>query len=132
MKRFIPIIITALFLAGCGALSPVGPDDPLSKIGDFTVADLRAADQMAVAAGDDIAHACYPQMIKFVRSVGDLRDETRTVMGAFSTYQRARNARRRLQEGLPTYLRIGCAALLNDSRRSLIRLITRGPAALLR
>ncbi len=122
-------IILALFLAGCGSITG---DDPLSRLGDFTVADLKAANDLAVSADDQIAMACYPELIKFVERVGDFRAETRTVAGAFSAYQRARNVRRRLELGLPDSLRIGCAALLNDSKRSVLRLLTRGPAALIR
>lgn len=103
-------------------------DTKARSLSDFTVADLKAANELAVAAGDEKAKACYPALIEYVESLQGYRDittEAEKVEGAFVVYQRARNIRRALDVGVPESVEIHCASLLNDSRGFLGRLLGR-------
>lgn len=130
------IVVLTLALAACGSTgsaqapttqAPTGPD-PLTQIAQFTIADLQAADMDAVAHNDAISHACYPALIRFVSELqGNIAGAT--VKGAFSAFQRARDLRLGYQSGLPVYLKLGCAALVQDETALLIKLGAIGAGA---
>ena len=136
MIRFTTSICAAALLAACTtATAPVGgsptsasASDPLTQIAQFTVMDLQNADALALAAPDApgcdpgthdcIAHACYPALTKFVQSIPAVGGQPQTVSGAISAFELARSTRLGVQSavgsGLPAYLKLGCAALVQD------------------
>ena len=121
MKSF--VLVAALMLSACATAGTLGtdpsPEDGLSRLAAFTINDLQDADKQAVAAGDDIAHLCYPALIQFIT---ERQGDTGTVSGAFSAFQRARNVANRVDAGLPQYLLIGCAPLFTDARLMLAKM----------
>lgn len=98
--------------------------DPLSQLATFTIADLQAADADAVANGDAIAHACYPALIAFIQSLPNANSGT-TVSGAFSAFQKARDFRNRVNQGVPTSLLMGCGPLVTQVRGDILVLLGR-------
>lgn len=127
------LLAIALLLAGCGlpvALEKLPEDattdELLEAVGKYTIADLDEAQRRAVLGGDEKAQACYPQIKKFVLELKPLllKPDEKTVEGAFAAYQRFRNLRRRFEGGLfPTYVQIGCAAMVGESRRAVTRFL---------
>lgn len=131
-----PILIAALLLAGCASQTtaiapPAGAPqtDPIAQIAKFTVDDLQAADKIAVDAGDDIGHACFPALTRFVQSMPSSLPTT-TVAGAFSAFETARTTRIKVQgaigSGIPSYLKLGCAALVQDEAAFITKLAAIG------
>lgn len=126
MRNILVALFLALGVAACTQTLPAGPAgqasaDPLGDIAKFTIADLQAADADAVAHNDVLSHACYPALIKFV---GELQTQgsNLTVSGAFSAFQKARDLRRSVQGGIPDYLKLGCAPLVQDEVTLLVKL----------
>lgn len=114
----------SLNLLGAGSVSATASpntDASVKSIAEFTVSDLQGADADAVAHNDLIAHACYPALEQFVSSqqaaTGSLTTPL-TVTGAFSVFQRGRDTVKlvhsTLSGGIPQYLVIGCAPLVQD------------------
>lgn len=148
MKRFLLLALLALAFPACSGIqanqaaavasstAADGTVDQLAVLAKFTVADLAAADADAVANNDEIAHACYPALSKFVQSLQPNVPGSgpQTVAGAFSIFQKKRDL---LQSSggkgslLPAYLKIGCAALVQDEKVFLAKLalIAAGGAA---
>lgn len=115
MKKLALALAAAVLVAGCSTIAPASGSstpavDPIAQISTFTVADLQAADVDAVANGDQIAHACYPALEKFVQSLPNANGST-TVAGAFSAFQKARDLRNSVAAGVPIYLTMGCGPL---------------------
>lgn len=131
--RVILSLFAGLFLVGCTAANvikeDVGFDENARAVSDFTLADLKAANQLAIAAGDEKAKACYPALIRFVEQdlqpYRDVTTEAETVNGLFVKYQRARNLRRAVGDGVPEYIEIACSSMVNDSRSFIFRLLNR-------
>lgn len=90
--------------------------------------DLQAADALASAIdpdtnqmADPIAHACYQAEIKFFGSLPPIAKDA-TTPGPAVLFQRTRLIRLRLQKGLPDYLKIGCAPLMQDEAQLLVKI----------
>ncbi len=103
-------------LAACAAPTTSPTADapgatPLAQLADFAVSDLEAADADAQAHGDEIAHACYPALIRFVQAAPTGQQ---TVLGAFSAFQKTRDLAKGVRRGVPDYLVLGCAPLVAD------------------
>lgn len=62
---------------------------------------------------DPIAAACYPALIQFLQSMPTSTPTTGTFI-AVQLFQKQRDFVAQVQAGLPTYLKLGCAALLGD------------------
>jgi hypothetical protein len=131
--RYICIIGIAVALAGCTSAqtaqntaltSSVSAD--LAKISTFTVADLTNAEADAVANNDLLAAPCYPALAKFVAS---LQGANSTVSGGFSAFQKARDLRVGVQAGLPVYLKLACAPLVQNEAEFIASLAAIGGAA---
>ncbi len=113
---------TPAMSVNAGVSTPGTASSALDTISQFTITDLQNADASAVANGDVIAHACYPALEKFVIatqvSIGTANSGT--VSGAFSAFQAGRNVVKQgkgmLSQGIPVYLELGCAPLLQDVR----------------
>lgn len=93
-----------------------------------TIADIQAADggaSIVVNAStgdvrDPISHACYPALVKFLGSLPTAAPPS----GAFTLvqlFQRKRDFVMQLQAGIPSYLKLGCSALLGDEQQILIK-----------
>lgn len=141
MHKIIVAVCAALLLAGCAgqpptvpaatavpaAAAPVASTDPIAALSAFTVADMQSADTIAVASNDAIAHACFPALIRFVQSLPTSLPTT-TVSGAISAFETARTTRIKIQgqigAGIPDYLKLGCAALVQDETVFVAKLAT--------
>lgn len=114
------------FLSGSGSVgdptSPADTQGAIEQLETFTVTDLTAADADAVKNHDDIAHACYPTLIDFVNGLpkpGESPD-----VGAFTTFQKARDIRNVVAAGVPKALLTACAPLVMEVRGDILGAIT--------
>ena len=131
MKLHILAVAAVLGLSACASsgTTPTNPvsqfNQALAQIGTFTIADLQAADAEAVAANDVEAHACFPALVQFVQSF-PVANGTQTISGAFSAFEAARITRIQVQgavsAGVPTYLKMGCSALVLDEQTFVLKL----------
>lgn len=119
--KIIAFVLAAFLLASCSSTGQSSLDSDIAKIANFSIADLQAADADAVAHNDQLAHACYPALIRFVTELQG-NDPNATVKGAFGAFQRARDLRMGVQSGLPIYLKLGCAPLVQDETLLLFKL----------
>jgi hypothetical protein len=70
---------------------------------------------------DPIAHACYPAQIQFLKSLPAASlITTPAPYNIIVLFQRKRDLVHAVQAGLPSYLVIGCAALLGDEAKTFI------------
>lgn len=104
-------------------------DDFLEKLAEKGTADLEAALAMASAVDPDtqkpvdpIAAACYPALIKFIKSLPHPAAGSETELGPAQLFQRKRLLQRLVHRGVPDYLRIGCAPLVQDELATLARI----------
>ena len=121
------LLVLALFVAGCTqqmAVQQLGDSKTLqdfsSNLKAIKLEDLKAADARAVAANDQIGHACYPVLIKYVDQ--GLPGVTGGVAGVFDAFEAARLGANQFQAGLPDDLRLGCSALVMDVQALALRL----------
>jgi hypothetical protein len=91
--------------------------DALSKV---TAADLDAANADAAAHGDVEATTCYPVLKKYLGVFAS--DSATPIKGAFSANQKKRDLLKSSKGGVPSELKIACAAFVQDERDFLIRL----------
>lgn len=119
--------------AAVASTATTTPRDPASFLADLFAklaakgtADLEAADALASAIDpdtgkmrDELAHACYPAMIKFI---GSIPQPDASAVGPAVIFERGRLARMVIQSGFPNYLKIGCAPLMQDEANLLVRL----------
>lgn len=101
----------------------------LDKLAAKGTADLQAADDLASAINPDtnqvndaIAHACYPALIKFINALPKPPADG-SPPGPALLFERARMTRKLVQSGLPDYLKIGCAPLVQDEAHLFIRVL---------
>lgn len=107
--------------------------DPLTKLMDDlaaiqndvvtgVIADITAADADAgslinssdpTSFKDPISHACYPAEIKFLQSLPVATPTTGKYI-VVQLFQKKRDFVMQIQAGIPSYLKLGCAALLGD------------------
>lgn len=116
-----------LALTACGTLPNTVQDgdtqDEIEALVAFASDDLRAALADAQAHNDVIAATCWGKLLERVEDIPRLT-ETR-VIGAASAYQKARNIRRRVDAGWSDEVRLACAALADDGRGVIRRLLRR-------
>ena len=71
---------------------------------------------------DPIAHACYPAQIKFLQSLPQVQAiKAPTPYNVIVLFQRKRDLVAQIKQGLPGYLKVGCAALLQDEKTILLQ-----------
>ena len=136
------LLVGALLLGGCSTGLPTLPtlalpthpqpaslSDVIANIKTDTPLDLDAATAIALAHKDDVAVACFPALKKFLaEQTGTATPSADQIKGVFSAYEAARVARIALEgslaggPALPSYLKLGCAALLQDERLFALRL----------
>lgn len=138
MSRILCVVVAlASLLGGCVSGSGVAlslPSHPqpsslaevLANVKGDTIIDLNAADAIAVAHGDAIAHACYPVLAKYVAPATGVATVDQ-IAGVVSAFEKARVERKAAEakvgtSGIPDDLRLGCAALLQDERDFIVRL----------
>jgi hypothetical protein len=129
MRKFLAVLV-ALALTGCGTVSlpnhpqPQSLGEALANVKGDLVVDLNAADAIAVAHNDVIAHACYPVLAKYLPGQG--QPTVDQIKGVFSAFEEARATRLgiegRVSGGLPSDLKLACAALLMDEQQFILRL----------
>lgn len=123
--KYVAIAFLAIVLSACAvqdrALVEAGKE---ASLAEFALADLQAAHADAMAHDDVIAATCWAKLAEKVAALPG-RTETQAV-GAFSAYQKARNVRRAVTNGISDDIKLACAALAADARRGVLTL----PAAL--
>lgn len=71
---------------------------------------------------DAISHACYPAQVKFLQSLPQVQAiQSPAPYNVIVLFQRKRDLIAQIKAGLPTYLKIGCAALLKDEETILLQ-----------
>jgi hypothetical protein len=136
-KMLLVAFALSAFLAGDSAHAATKPpkvdivqtlSDAFAKLAAKGTAGLESADALASAIDPDtnqmvdaVAHACYPAMIKFVGALPKSSGLADT--DVFVIYERARIARLTVQKGLPSYLQIGCAPLVQDEANLLTAIL---------
>lgn len=112
---------------------PAAPTGPLAKLqaalqnlNNFTVTDLNAAEDIAVAKKDALAMPCFPALVTFVQGAPG-SSPTMTVSGAFSAFELARTTRiqvvgNALNITIPDYLKLACSPLLLDEQNFVLKL----------
>ncbi|MDP6709538.1 MAG: hypothetical protein QF893_24635 [Alphaproteobacteria bacterium] len=117
-------LVLALGLAGCGAPGAGGPISTISgkldELAEFTAADARAAEKMALAApihdargnrvGDVVGARCWRAVAEIAEARGERPDAGKDA-GAAVAWQRARLARMRLDSGIRQRLVGDCAGI---------------------
>lgn len=128
--------VAVLVLSGCASVAPTAPGDSpasltdvLAKVKGDAVIDLKAADQIAVAHGDDIAHACYPVLADWLTAAtGTPAPTVDQILGVVSAFEKARVTRMRVEGAaaggptIPVKVKLACAALVQDERMFALRL----------
>lgn len=134
-KLFILLFAALLGLNSCASLSPsslklgdgkLGTFDPLSSFDDFllqvrafTIEDLKGAYAMAARDNDQVASICWQVAAAFLQQTpAETGSSTgSSAVGLATIIQSVRHAKTTVDKGVPSELRIGCAALYNDVRR---------------
>ncbi|WP_439392312.1 hypothetical protein ACRQ5Q_22205 [Bradyrhizobium sp. PMVTL-01] len=121
------------------AAAPVDPlqqlmDQITAKKAEFVagvVAAVQEADDDAASLSnpsdptsfrDPVAHACYPAQIKFLQSLPQVQAiKSPAPYSMIVLFQRKRDLIAQIKAGLPGYLKVGCAALLQDEKTILLQ-----------
>lgn len=133
--KFISILLVAalLGLGGCSSLDQsgfklgdgkIGSFDPLASLDDFlqhirtfAAADVKHAYEMAAKDNDQVAAICWQVTSVFLQPpLEDDKSSDKTI-GLATVIQSVRHAKTTVGGGVPSELRIACAALYNDIRR---------------
>ncbi len=135
MRTYRPIVLAALgaafLLAGCSAggltasgataaadIAEAETEQERAVLTTIARDDLAEALRSAEAHDDLIAATCWRGLLVKLDSVdGGFFTEPK---GVFSGFQKARNIRRVLTEGVSDELKVACAALRSDTRSALI------------
>lgn len=115
MRRRVMLVVLAGLLAGC-ATSPLSPG---MDLGGFVRADVERAVAIATAANDPAGVACGLAIL------AALPAETVTTpppIGAFSTFMTVREARHRIDAGIPESVHRACAVLVLDAQQTLLKI----------
>ena len=71
---------------------------------------------------DPISHACYPAQVKFLQSLPQVQAiSSPAPYNLIVLYQRKRDLVTQIKAGLPSYLKVGCAAMLQDEAQIFIQ-----------
>ena len=94
-------------------------DDFLVRLRTFAAADVLQAYELATKNNDQVASICWQVTYIFLQQKpaesGDSTGSSTT--GLATIIQSVRNAKTKVDSGVPTELRVACAALYNDIRR---------------
>jgi hypothetical protein len=112
------VLATALALAGCAGGTI---NEAQTRITETAVADLRGALASAEAFGDEQGAQCWSGLLTVAEKAGI---HTTEVIGAATAYQKARNARKLIQEAGETF-KDSCARLYMDAPAPVRLLIDR-------
>ena len=119
MKKLIAIALAASLSACAGG--SLDTQDDVERLARFTAADIRVALADATVHEDQAAMQCWGVLLAKVEDLPRLTASP--VVGAASAYQKARNARRRIDGGVSEEVHIACAAMLDDARSTVFRLV---------
>lgn len=140
MRCILIVVMAGLVMAGCatGGAQLALPQHPepqtLSEAvanlkGDVPI-DLDAALAIAQAHNDELAIPCWPALKRFfTETTGSPNATADQIKGVFSAWEKARVERIAIEGKsagggtiLPNYLKLGCAAMVQDDRNFFIRL----------
>lgn len=119
MKNLQYLMCAALMLLVTACVSPDGSRSTGAVTG-LVVADLNAAQEVALASGDEVAALCYAELALHLGS------KKATVIpegaGVVTAFQVARAKRRSRDLGPPESINTRCAPLIVDAAKTMIRL----------
>lgn len=131
-KPIVLLAVAMLVLAGCGvATKGIGATAvALKQNAEFNtlfLEDVQQAKIMAERTDDILALHCWEYLEQFaIDNAPDPDVEQGDVVGALSTYQKARNVRRTIVEvEISDHFRLNCGPMLTDSTGVLGRLAGR-------
>ena len=117
---FAVVILTSLaavcLLGGCAAATAT-EHAAINRLVAISTADLKAAEEDAVANDDQRAAQCYPALSKFI--LGLQTWQARPMPGAVSAFQRQRDIDKFVLNGPPAYLDLACEPLVADVKRDI-------------
>lgn len=119
MLRFIPLAFVVALLSACAG--SIDTQDEAVVLTQAAVYDLKAAKADADAHEDIVASTCYGKLIEKLSALPALTEGR--VIGPATGFQKARNARRRLDAGVSDEVHLACAALLADTRATVLRVV---------
>jgi len=120
LVAMLSVALLAVMIAGCSTLN-LGGDDPniFERLAAITEADRAAAEADALAHNDLLALTCWRTLARYI---GGVETPSGEIKGVLSAYQRARDLRRSAGAGAPDDLRLGCSAMVQDSRDFVLKM----------
>lgn len=99
-------------------IEAVKADTVTKLVAALMEADADAGTVINATTGDvkdPISHACYPAQIKFLQSLPSAQPiQSPAPFNLIVLFQRKRDFVAQVQAGLPSYLKLGCSAMLGD------------------
>lgn len=123
MRRLLMILAIGIapFLAACaGVANPETGErqSPVEALLQATAQDARVAHQLAVASGDESGQRCWATVEQVAAEKGGDGTVTLAVVGPLSAWQKARNVRMIIDDGIDERVRRDCAVLVFDAIRT--------------
>ena len=119
MKKLLAALTIVLMTGACAWNADLDGDG--KTLGDFTIADLKSAEELATAQGDDVAALCYIELSKYVASKQGAATPNEAA-GLFTKFQKVRGFRRSRSEGLPEDINTRCAPLITSGSKTILLL----------
>lgn len=123
--KTIATIAVALALGACSSLPDTvqngDPRDEIAALTELAKTDIESALSDARAHKDKAAVLCYSELLDKIEDLPKLTASR--VVGPVSAFQKARNIRKRIDEGVSEDVEIACAALANETRGTLRRIV---------
>ena len=128
MKHLALISLLALLLGACSLSEGTGQvllgkatTEETEALASIVRVDLEEALRSAEAHDDLIAATCYSGLLARMDLVGG--NYITEIKGPFTSFQKVRNVRRLLTDGVSDELTLACAALRSDSKSSVVNII---------
>lgn len=129
MRSILAMACALVLIAGCATAPVAGvpadtetadtADTPLGRISQLAQADVQAALDDANAHGDVIAAQCYAHILAVIPT---LPNAAAAPKGVVSAFQKARNIRRRVDQGISDEFTLACGPLITDTRRTALKI----------
>lgn len=123
--KTIAAVALALSLGACanleGTVRNGDTQDEIVALAELAKADVESALADARAHKDKAAVLCYAELLDKLEDLPKLTASR--VVGPVSAFQKARNIRKRIDEGVSEDVEIACAALANETRGTLRRIV---------
>jgi len=129
LEAGVALAVVGLLLGGCASTTGgPGTDSPFGDITKLTVTDLQAALARATRADDKPAMMCYPVLIGIVQGLPSQTPDTQ-LAGIVDAFEAARVLSKKAAgfsgstDPMIQAVNLGCAALYNDAKGDVLRLM---------